>query len=63
MANQNPSPKTRFTPNPDQLASKPISVRLPASIDAQVRELGGDWIRAVLMDAIQKLNKKDNRHE
>lgn len=62
MANRDPSPKTRFTVNPEQLAKKPVSIRLPADIDESVRSLGAEWIRKALREALEKL-KKDNRHE
>lgn len=62
MANQNPSPKTRFEAHPDKLAAKPLSVRLPVDIDEAVRLLGHDWIRGVLRDAVSQL-QKDTRHE
>jgi uncharacterized protein (DUF4415 family) len=60
--NPNPSPKTRFVVSPEQLAKKPVSIRLPADIDEPVRGLGAGWIRKVLREALEKL-EKESRHD
>jgi hypothetical protein len=60
MANKNPSVGTRFRPNPEKLASKAISVRLPETVDAIVRSLPNysDWLRAVIAEAVEKLQQE-----
>ncbi len=44
--------------NPEPLADKALSVRLPVSIDAIIRSLPGDqradWLRRVLCEAAQR---------
>jgi hypothetical protein len=59
MANKNPSVGTRFQANPEKLASKAISVRLPEAIDIRVRALPNysDWLRKIITEAVEKLQK------
>jgi hypothetical protein len=47
-----------ISPNPEPLADKALSVRLPISIDALIRTLPSDqradWLRRVLCEAAQR---------
>lgn len=52
-----PDHLTRFKPVTDEpLAAKPISVKLPRSLDQQVRDRPNpsQWLRQVIADALAK---------
>jgi hypothetical protein len=49
------------SPNPELLARKAISVRLPVSIDTRVRAVAGDQLSAWIRDAVaEKLEREDS---
>ena len=59
MINRPKDEQGRFiSPNPEPLADKALSVRLPVSIDAIIRSLPSDqradWLRRVLCEAAQR---------
>jgi hypothetical protein len=53
----NPKPKHKYTsPYEEQMAERPLSVRLPAKLDAQVRSLPNrsEWLRQVIAEAVER---------
>lgn len=58
-----PDHLTRFKPVTDEpLATRPISVKLPCSLDRQVRDRPNpsQWLRQVIADALEKEKSKNS---
>lgn len=53
---------SRFSsPYEEQMAEKPISVRLPVNLDKKVRSLPNrtEWLRRVIAEAVERENEKE----